>query len=306
MQGEHTRIGRRLGDTLGNQVIRSFLACTVRGCGTPLEARGRTLVCPAGHSFDIARSGYVNLLQPQDRRSRDAGDASAAVDARAGLLAAGISATIVHGMAARAAALDLEGTPLAADLGCGTGGLLAALAQVRPIAAVGIDISPAAVERAVRAHPEMTWVVANADRRLPLLDGCAQLVLSLHGRRNPAECARVLQPHGFLLVAVPAADDLIELRTLVGGERVARDRGDALVAEHAPFFRLLEKNVIREAHRLERSMLVQLLRGTYRGERRSAAARVEALERLDVTLASELFVFQPLASRGTKRPGGSG
>ena len=28
-----------------------------------------TQVCPRGHAFDVARSGYVNLLQPQDRRS---------------------------------------------------------------------------------------------------------------------------------------------------------------------------------------------------------------------------------------------
>jgi 23S rRNA (guanine745-N1)-methyltransferase len=289
-------------------VIHSCLACTVRGCGRPLERHGNAFVCPAGHSFDVARSGYVNLLQPQDRRSRAAGDSTAALAARAGLFADGISTTIVHGVAARAAALDLDDTPLVTDLGCGTGELLAAVARFRPIAGVGNDISPAAVERAARAHPAMTWVVANADRRLPFLDTCVQLVLSLHGRRNPSECARVLGPRGFLLVAVPAPDDLIELRALVDGERVARDRGIPLISEHEPAFRLLERTTIRERHRLERADLVRLLRGTYRGERRSAAARIGALERVDVTLASELFVFAPRSTapaRSPKRTAGS-
>ena len=45
-----------------------MLACSVRGCGRPLEKNDRALVCARGHSYDIARSGYVNLLQPQDRR----------------------------------------------------------------------------------------------------------------------------------------------------------------------------------------------------------------------------------------------
>jgi len=55
------------------------LACSVRGCGLPLTRRDRALVCSAGHAFDIARSGYINLLQPQDRRSLVAGDSKTAV-----------------------------------------------------------------------------------------------------------------------------------------------------------------------------------------------------------------------------------
>ena len=43
--------------------------------------------------------------------------------------------------------------------------------------------------------------------------------------------------------------------------------------------------------RLDRDALKDLLRGTYRGERRSAVKRVEALENLEVTLASELFLL---------------
>ena len=37
------------------------LACTVRGCGQPLTREPRRFVCPGGHAFDIARSGYLNL-----------------------------------------------------------------------------------------------------------------------------------------------------------------------------------------------------------------------------------------------------
>ena len=59
-----------------------MLLCTVRNCRRPLHREGQRVVCQRGHSFDYARSGYLNLLQPQDRKSKNPGDSAAAVAAR--------------------------------------------------------------------------------------------------------------------------------------------------------------------------------------------------------------------------------
>lgn len=288
------------------------LSCAVRGCGLPLGRTARAFVCPRGHSYDVARSGYVNLLQPQDRRSPNAGDAKEAIEARARLLAAGVGRTIVDAFAQRAAWLDVPAGGAIVDLGSGSGDALAAVVSRRAaelvgpnaphdskansdasalVDGIGIDLSTAAAEHAARRFPALTWVVANADRRLPLLDESVAVVLSLHARRNPAECARVLVPSGSLLLAVPAHDDLIELREVVQGHAVERDRADRLLAEHEPFFTLKDQPTVREHHHLERDALLDLLRGTYRGERTSASTRVSALSSLDVTLASTFFLF---------------
>ena len=56
-----------------------MLLCPVRCCHTALVREEGRLLCPRGHSFDVARSGYINLLQPQDRRSKHPGDTSVAV-----------------------------------------------------------------------------------------------------------------------------------------------------------------------------------------------------------------------------------
>ncbi len=178
-----------------------------------------------------------------------------------------------------------------ADLGCGAGEALAAVARVQVITGIGIDLSTAAAAHAARRSPHLAWVVANADRRLPLLDGSVALVLSLHARRNPAECARVIRPGGHLLVAVPAPDDLIELREAVQGQRVERDRADAVIAEHEPRFALSARTVAREHRTLDAAALRDLLQGTYRGARTRHAPVVEALDRLDVTLASDVLLF---------------
>lgn len=268
------------------------LACSVRGCSLPLNRSDRAFVCAAGHSYDVARSGYVNLLQPQDRRSRAAGDSIAAVDARASLLADGVGRALIDAIAGRASTLELGIQPVIVDLGCGSGDALAALTEAETHTGVGVDLSTPAIDRAARRFPDRTWVVANADRRLPFLDDSVDLVLSLYGRRNPPEVARVLRAGRYHLVAIPAADDVIELRELVQGTRVERDRADAVLVEHQDRFQLLEHSVVRETLSLDRPALLNLLQGTYRGVRRGAADRVAALTRMTVTLASDLLVFR--------------
>jgi hypothetical protein len=103
----------------------------------------------------------------------------------------------------------------------------------------------------------------------------------------------VLAPHGTLIVAIPAADDLIELRGAVQGLRVERNRGNAVVAEHDRLFSEVDRFEIREQKTLEPHALIDLLRITYRGARLSAAGRVDALTARSVTLATEVFLFSP-------------
>src|SRR5690606_1269304 len=146
------------------------LACTVRGCGRALARHDRTFACPAGHAYDVARSGYVNLLQPHDRRSPAPGDSREAVEARARLVSAGVGRRLVDAVVERVSRLALGDSPVVAALGSGIGDALGALADTRPVNGVGIDLSAAAADRAARRFPRLTWVVANADRRLPLLD----------------------------------------------------------------------------------------------------------------------------------------
>ncbi len=267
------------------------LACTVRTCRQPLMRESQRFVCNRGHSYDVARSGYVNLLQPQDRRSREPGDARATVEARVALEESGIGAALTRAMAGRVEDLSLGSGAVLVDLGCGTGRALATVAASGAYAAVGVDLSVAAITYAARHWQEATWAVANADRGLPLVDRGANVVLSLHARRNPAEAARVLAPGGVFIVAVPGADDLIELRTQVQGEGVRRSRIDQVIAEHAPFFHVRERFSVREQRHLDGDLLRQLLLTTYRGARTSEARKIEALTSLNVTLSSDACVL---------------
>lgn len=269
----------------------NVLSCPVRGCGEPLAREGPAFICPRRHSFDVARSGYVNLLQPQDRRSPHAGDAREAIEARTRLLASGIGSAALEAVVTRVEGLDLPASAVVVDLGCGGGELLGELSARRRVSGVGIDLSAPAIDAAARRYPHLTWVVANADRRLPLVDASAAAVLSLNGRRHPEEAARVLRAGGHLLIALPAPDDLIELRAAVQGAGIERTRADVVAAEHASQFALVERTTVRDARTVTAAQAHDLLLGTYRGRRTSQSERAAALGQLDVTLSTDVLVF---------------
>jgi 23S rRNA (guanine745-N1)-methyltransferase len=266
------------------------LLCPVRGCGEPLARAESPWRCRRGHSFDLARSGYCNLLQPQDRRSRQPGDSRQAAAARRRLFDRGLHAPLVEALAGWLAELALPPSPAVLDVGCGEGSILAALARGRPLEAHGVDLSAPAVDLAARRHPAATWIVANADRRLPYATGAFAAALSITASKNAPELRRVLAPGGWLLLGVPGADDLIELRQAVLGRGEPRERLAPALERLRPHFALASRGAVRYTVRLEAGALDDLLAATYRGarhaqgERRQAAARQE----MTVTMSRDL------------------
>lgn len=269
------------------------ILCTVRGCGRALERGVRAWRCEAGHSFDVSRRGWVNLLQPQDKRSAEPGDAAEAVEARARCLEGGLAEALRDAvLSASLPALPREGTPAVLDVGCGEGYFLAALAASRALDAHGLDLSTAAIDRAARRLPAACLVVANADRGLPYGSASFDLALSITSRRPVAELRRVVRAGGALVVAVPAEDDLLELRELAQGEGARRERVASVLEEMEGAFELVERSEARRRVALDRARIDDVLRATYRGARLSERRRLEGTERLEVTLAHHVLRFQ--------------
>ena len=262
------------------------LLCTVRNCRAPLERRERTLVCANNHSFDVARSGYVNLLQPQDKKSKHPGDTADAVAARRRFYERGdpLVEQLVR-------AFPVDGPLL--DVGCGDGHHLAAFRRAYGIEACGVDISVPAIELAARTYRDCTWIVANADRFLPFADGSLRSVTSITARMNVEEFHRVLGPQGSLLVVLPAAEDLLELRAAVLGEGIERDRVERTEAAFGARFTLERRETIRHVARLDREAMLEVMSSSYRGLRTREQERLGELDALDVTLARDLLWFRP-------------
>jgi len=249
-------------------------------------------VCPRGHAFDLARSGYCNLLQPQDRRSKNPGDPREAVEARRRLLDAGHGELLLRALLEEVDALGLPAGATVLDVGCGEGTYLGGIARERPVDAHGVDLSTPAIDLAARRFLEASWIVANADRFLPWAPGSFDLVLSIDARLNPEEMRRVLAPGGRLLVAVPGPDDLVELRAAVLGEGALRDRLERAAGLLSGHFELEGQRTIRETVRLGPEAARDALAATYRGARESRRERIEAIPEMAVTLCHDLGRFR--------------
>ena len=191
-------------------------------CSLPLGRVDRSLRCAEGHSYDVARQGYVNLL---GRAAPPNADSPTMLEARARFLATGQYLPVADAVAAR-----VGGARRIVEVGAGTGWYLARALDASPAAeGLATDVSVAAAKRCARAHPRMDAVVADTWVGLPVQDGAVDLVLCVFAPRNPAEFARILAPGGRLVVVVPRAHHLGELRADYGLLDVAADKAEALV-----------------------------------------------------------------------------
>lgn len=272
------------------------LRCTVRGCQQRL-ARGESgLDCDAGHHFDRAREGYWNLLQPQDRHSSTPGDSESAVLARHRWLQRGHADGLLEGLRPWIKLPWLTDDSVIArtvDLGCGEGTFGRKLFSDEAESFCGIELSKRAIKLAARQWPLATWVIANADRVLPVEDQSVHRVMSLFGRRPTEEIKRITRPGGTVIIAVPGEDDLIELRQQVQQAGHRRQRWESVVEEMSgDALELIEHQTWRQRITLDAEAIADALAMTYRAGRFSQQARAERLTEMQVTLSADLMLLR--------------
>ena len=179
------------------------------------------LVSESGHSYDVAKQGYVTLAAGAGLKHK--GDDMDMVNARETYLAMGHFAPFVEAVTGAVQdALDsaslAESTPASLlEVGAGTGYYLAhTLDSIAEARGVGLDISPHAAKHLAKCHPRVGAVVADVWERLPIQDESVDAISVVFAPRNPAEFQRVLAPGGQVIVLTPGAGHLDELREPLG------------------------------------------------------------------------------------------
>ena len=200
------------------------LACPLDG--KPLSWSDNVWRCSDGHSFDIAKQGYVNLLPVQQKRSHDPGDSKAMVAARQRFLDAGhyqpIAEAVSHAVLGHAEVQKAASQPSCLDAGCGEGYYLRQLADAvtntQPLSLMGLDISKWAVLAAAKQDnkqaPLSSWVVGS-NAHIPVQTDTLDSVLCMFGFPVLIEFARVLKTGGVLLQVEAGPNHLRELREII-------------------------------------------------------------------------------------------
>jgi 23S rRNA (guanine745-N1)-methyltransferase len=234
----------------------------------------------------------LNLLQPQDRRSKRPGDSREAAQARRRLAGLGHADAVYGAFRHVIDTRARQESSALLDVGCGEGAFLRFLGAVSGLGRHGVDISAPSIELAAKSSPDVCFIVANADRFLPYANASFDFVTSIDARVNASEFDRVLKPGGLILVAVPAVDDLVELRERVLGGRVEKSRAPRIEGDLGKLFALLDRTTIRDHRTFGPDALRDLLIATYRGFRQSEQAAVERLAAMNVTLSHEVLAFK--------------
>jgi 23S rRNA (guanine745-N1)-methyltransferase len=195
----------------------AILRCPV--CRRDLNPIGRSLVCEHGHNFDLARSGYINLMVGHGRRAAGGGDGGLQLQRRSAFLASGHFDFIGDAIARQVRTGSRSASRLRiVDAGCGTGYHLGRVASHGPDRSgprdhgLGLDISKQAARIGALQFKELAFAVTDLWTDWPIRSRSVDLVINVFAPKNFREMARVLAPDGLLAVAFSGEEHLVELR----------------------------------------------------------------------------------------------
>ncbi len=253
-------------------------------CHMGVQQIGAALKCENGHSFDIAKEGYVNLL-PQKRT----GDAKEMLKARRNFLESGwyapLSDTINE--LVRAHLPDAPEPSHILDAGCGEGYYLdrlqRSLASRQDGCYIGLDVSKEAIRMAAKRYRQLFFVVADVKQRLVLVDSVFHAILNIFAPRNPTEFARVSSPGGILIVVIPAPEHLMSLRTTLGLLSIEEQKQQHVKEQFAGEFEFIASSSVGYSMHLNREQIEQVVMMTpnywhLSDEMREAMGKMEEVE----------------------------
>lgn len=263
------------------------LRCPI--CQTPLHREDRCFRCKNGHSFDIARQGYVNLLPVQQKHSAQPGDTKEQVTARRSFLDGDFYYPIVDALCTLVQKHRCSGPVL--DAGCGEGYYSSRLANSMGAELIGLDISKEAVRAAAGRYKGPLWLCASA-AHLPVEDHSIGLLTSLFAMTAPDEFRRALRTDGTFIQVLAAQDHLMGLKNIIYPQLNLKEKNSTPALDG---FRLVESLPVRFSFTAEHMQVQNLLYMTPHVYRisKEGAEKLRNTEQLTDTASCVINVYRP-------------
>ncbi|MBL4608114.1 MAG: methyltransferase domain-containing protein [Pseudomonadales bacterium] len=304
-----------------NQSTHNPLACPV--CRAPLQNDERSYYCPEGHSFDIARQGYLNLLLSHQKRSKHPGDSKEMVTARQAFLSEGHYFPIYAALE-KLVLKHLRKDPLdhplnIADLGCGEGYYTQLLdkklretmssqasgqkpEQASAVQTWGLDISKDAIISACKHNSNVRWLIGNLTQT-PFAEHSMDIATVLFCRVSPNELVRLLKPGGIFIFVKPDDGHLIQLREQIYSDVKGQKKNPSIeqainTDEHPvqhPGLTLIDTQALTQSITLNKSESIQTLfkmTPHYWRTKPEQREKIKQLDQLNTDISVNLFCYQ--------------
>lgn len=256
-------------------------------CMEKLSVVGKAYVCPNRHSFDIAKSGYVNLLLSKHVGKTVHGDNRLMVQARRDFLEKGYYSPL------RDALCEKITNGIILDAGCGEGYYTAGICDKLDSSEIyGIDISKTAVESASKRHKNMTLATASVFH-IPVADNSCDSLVTIFSPYCSGEFQRVLKKGGKMFMAIPSEMHLWELKKAVYDTPYKNE----IKPYELEGFELCEKNRITYKFLLDNQQDIQSLFSMtpyYYRTGKIQQERLYAFESLETTADFELLIYNKI------------
>lgn len=199
--------------------MQEIFICPI--CKKQLSLKNNSLVCPQNHSYDLAKSGYVNLVI--HKNSSNPGDNKELICSRRDFLNRDFYKPLSDLINLTASKL-LNKNSIIIDSGCGTGYYLDNLYKDRikhgyEDTTVGIDISKEGILIASKKTSKSNNYAVASVYSMPFADNFANLIISVFAPYAIQEFNRVLLPDGYCIVVYPAKEHLIELKNILYADK---------------------------------------------------------------------------------------
>ena len=250
-------------------------------CKLKLNKVNNAYKCSNNHNYDIAKSGYLNLLLSR----LNAGDTKEMLVARDCFLKQGFYLPIVKEVASRLP----DNHPLVVDCGCGTGYYTDHLAQMIPGEYIGVDISKIAIDFAAKKNKNVLYLVAS-NHSLPLADSSSDILLNIFAPYSDSEFARILTKKGKLIIVSANNNHLQELKTLIYD--TPHTNTDKLY--FLPSFKLISEHILEYKLLLTQNDLINLFKMTpyYYKTKPSDFEKLLVVDHLEVTASFFIREYQ--------------
>lgn len=218
-----------------------FFICPV--CKEKLYAQNKSLVCSNNHTFDIAKSGYVNLLLSKQAGKNVHGDNKLMVRARRDFLSKGYYSRLLTGLS-ETVKRYFKNSCTILDAGCGEGyytnGVYEFLAaENSDVNIYGVDISKIALEYAAKKCKDVKYAVGSIFN-IPAANESCDILMTLFAPFCREEFERVLKKDGILIMVIPSERHLWGLKLAVYDTPYLNDVKDYVIKG----FKLLEREKI--------------------------------------------------------------
>ena len=282
-------------------MIPNNLICPL--CHTPLTLQEKTFVCSGEkrHAYDMAASGYVNLLPPGKMKNAKTGDGKDMLRARLEFLSGGYYDVFSNRIADHIAE-HFRGKPSVSivDAGCGEGyhlcNITSRLSSSFDVCSVGIDASKHGADmgaKTARAKKLSAFFAAGNIFSLPIADSSADVLISMFAPIGGEEAARVLSDDGILIVCASGVRHLWEMRSIIYDEPRENNKGIKCPEgfEVIDGSRVFDRAFIPDGDTIKNlfTMTPFYHRCPYEGRE-----RLMATDKLDITIEANVAIFKKI------------